>query len=84
MSYSTPKLRRHTSWLPSNPEVYYSFLKKHIDLATKHQKACVQHQPAVQKFKEAIQDDPDMKDLINQIFLQVSVKDTVSDSLTGQ
>ena len=84
MSYSTSQLRKYTGWLPSNPKVRDSFIKKHVDLATKHQKTFAQYQPAVQKFKEAMQGDPDMKDLFNQMFLQASPKNMVSNSITGQ
>jgi phosphatidylserine decarboxylase len=82
MSYASNTFRRYTGWLPSNPEIYDSFVAKHVDLANRAANRA--HKDPVQKFKEAIESDPIMKDLFHQIFLQVSKKNTVSDPLDGQ
>lgn len=76
-AYSTPKFRRYTGWLPSNPEIYDTFIAKHVALASG--RLGHKHQDAVQKFEEAIQGDAIMKGLFEQIFLQVSPKNTVKD-----
>lgn len=74
-SYNSPsRFRRYTGWLPSYPEIYDSFVLKHVTLAAKATHA---HIPAVQRFKEAIESDPLLIGLFNQIFLQVSKKNTV-------
>ncbi|KAI0069297.1 phosphatidylserine decarboxylase [Artomyces pyxidatus] len=80
MSYST-KFIRYGGWLPAHPEIHTSFLAKHVKLARKavFSDAPVAHIPPVEAFKDAIEGDPVMKFLFDQIFLQVSSKNTVPD-----
>ncbi|KAI0069279.1 phosphatidylserine decarboxylase [Artomyces pyxidatus] len=80
MSYPT-RLTRYGGWLPAHPEIHTSFIAKHVKLARRAvlSDATIAHLPAVQAFKDAIESDPVMKSLFDQIFLQASSKNTKSD-----
>ncbi|KAI0069295.1 phosphatidylserine decarboxylase [Artomyces pyxidatus] len=80
MSHPT-KFTKYGGWLPAHPDIHTSFIAKHVKHAKRavQSKAPVTHIPAVQVFKEAIESDPVMKTLFDQIFLQVSEKNTISD-----
>ncbi|KAJ4479018.1 phosphatidylserine decarboxylase [Lentinula aciculospora] len=61
-------LTRYGGWIPANRAVYEAFfddLLRAIDTT-------VPHNPAVQKFQNAINADSELVDLFNQTFLQVS------------
>lgn len=67
-------LTRYGGWIPANPAVYDAFfndLLREID----PKKA---HVPAVQNFKDNINADPELVDLFEQVFLQVSPESRVS------
>ncbi|KAJ3900638.1 phosphatidylserine decarboxylase [Lentinula edodes] len=66
-------LTRYGGWIPANPAVYDAFfndLLREID----PKKA---HVPAVQNFKDNINADPELVDLFEQVFLQVSPESRV-------
>lgn len=71
---------KYGGWLPSKPEILSSFIEQHVKLAlaVDPSDTPTQHLPAVQEFKEIIQGDAVMKDLFDQIFLQVSKLNKVS------
>ncbi|KAI0045727.1 hypothetical protein FA95DRAFT_1573597 [Auriscalpium vulgare] len=74
------KFIKYGGWLPSHPEIHTSFLAKHVKLAKRAVlDSAAEHLPAVQEFKDAIEGDAIMKSLFDQIFLQVSDKNTVPD-----
>ncbi|KAJ3827426.1 phosphatidylserine decarboxylase [Lentinula raphanica] len=65
------KLTRYGGWIPANPAVWEAFfddLLGNID-------PCKDHVPAVQAFKDAVNADPELVDLFDQTFLQVSSSD---------
>ncbi|KAI0069276.1 phosphatidylserine decarboxylase [Artomyces pyxidatus] len=80
MSYPS-RLIRYGGWLPAHPEIHTSFIAKYVKLARRAvlSGARVAHLPAVQAFKDAIDGDPVMTFLFDQIFLQVSSKNTIPD-----
>ena len=70
---------RHQSWLPHHSEVHRAFIEVKVTQA-KPRKDCVTrsdgtepwHHESVAKFSEAIEYDPYMKSLFDQVFLQVN------------
>lgn len=79
MSYPT-KFTKYGGWLPSNEFVHRSFIQSRILTAKDHQTNASRNKdghiqfenPAVQAFKDDIEEDNLMKDLFDQVFLQVS------------
>ena len=72
---------RRQSWLPCHPEVHKAFIEVKVTQA-KARKACVTTCPdgaepwyheSIAKFSEAIERDPHMKSLFDQLFLQVDI-----------
>lgn len=66
---------KYGGWLPSKPEILSTFIDELVKLAQGPLRdTSTQHLPAVQEFKESIQGDPVMKNLFDEIFLQVVSK----------
>ncbi|KZP30152.1 phosphatidylserine decarboxylase [Athelia psychrophila] len=66
---------KYGGWLPSKPEILSSFIDELVKLAQGTLRdTSAQHLPAVQEFKESIQGDPVMKNLFDEVFLQVASK----------
>ncbi|KAK0496268.1 phosphatidylserine decarboxylase [Armillaria luteobubalina] len=71
-------LTRYGGWLPDNPAIHKSFVQH---LAQRSATACktrATHTEPVEKFQAAINADPEMVDLWNQIFLQASPKNKIT------
>ncbi|KZP29036.1 phosphatidylserine decarboxylase [Athelia psychrophila] len=65
---------KYGGWLPTSHEIHQSFIKKHLKTANEAilRDGPTKHIPAVEEFKIAIEGDAAMKDMFDQIFLQVS------------
>ena len=68
----TTALSRYGGWLPKNPKIHKAFFDERIKLARNRRQRKAAHEPAVAAFAKAINDDPTMTFLFNNIFLQVS------------
>ncbi|KLO15130.1 phosphatidylserine decarboxylase [Schizopora paradoxa] len=60
----------YNGWLPSTKAVHKAFLKKLHGVAHGPHRARASHNPAVEKFAEAIKSSPIMVELFDNIFLQ--------------
>ncbi len=82
----TTALSRYGGWLPKNPKIHKAFFDERIALARHRKQRNAAHEPAVAAFGAAIDNDPTMKFLFNNIFLQVSPIEPkcVSNVFTGR
>ncbi|KZP02969.1 hypothetical protein FIBSPDRAFT_969428 [Athelia psychrophila] len=71
--------QKYGGWLPTSHEIHRSFVEKHLKVANKAvlHGGPTPHITAVEEFKNAIKTDATMKDLFDQIFLQVSAINTI-------
>ena len=69
---SKTTLTRYGGWHPANPAIYESFIMEKINHGLTLIQKGAEHKPPVQKFKDAMYADPEMVNLWEQIFLQVS------------
>lgn len=76
MSSSTV-LCGYGGWLPKHPAIYKAFIDHLVQLALRRSADSTSHEPAVTAFGEAIQGDPVMKSLFDQVFLQVDRRNKV-------
>ncbi|KAK0496269.1 phosphatidylserine decarboxylase [Armillaria luteobubalina] len=70
-------LTRYGGWYPANPAIYESFIQDLANQSAPRQRARAAHTDSVAKFEAAINADPEMVDLWNQIFLQASPENRV-------
>ncbi|KAK0192283.1 phosphatidylserine decarboxylase [Armillaria mellea] len=63
---------RYGGWLPANPAVHRSFIRDLIKRSEPRYRAKGPHTEPVANFQAAINADPEMVDLWNQIFVQAS------------
>ena len=63
---------RYGGWIPRDIRVYFSFQARLALGARKRRGAFAQHEPPVQEFQQAIENDPTMKKLSDKIFLEAS------------
>lgn len=66
-------------WLPRHPDIYKNFINRLLKRALQRSHDSLEHEPAVAAFGEAIQGDPVMKSLFDQIFRQVHEQSKVKD-----
>lgn len=68
-------MRRYTGWIPTNREIHRSFARHHLKVIRDADKEG--HTEPVAQFESAIEADPEMRDLFNQIFLQAPSENLV-------
>ncbi|KAK0211512.1 phosphatidylserine decarboxylase [Armillaria fumosa] len=71
-------LTRYGGWLPANPAVHKSFIQHLAQRSATAHRAKATHTEPVAKFQAAINADPEMVDLWNQIFLQASPENKIT------
>ncbi|KAK0211513.1 phosphatidylserine decarboxylase [Armillaria fumosa] len=71
-------LTRYGGWHPANPAIYESFIQDLIKRSAPRHRARAAHTESVAKFEAAINADPEMVDLWNQIFLQASPENKIT------
>ncbi|KAK0446033.1 phosphatidylserine decarboxylase [Desarmillaria tabescens] len=72
-------LTRYGGWLPVNPAIITSFVQNLIQVSAPKRRARAAHTEPVANFQAAINADPEMVDLWNQIFLQASTENKITD-----
>ncbi|KAG1904727.1 phosphatidylserine decarboxylase [Suillus fuscotomentosus] len=76
---SSTVLCGYGGWLPKHPAIYKAFIDHLVQRALRRSADSTLHEPAVAAFGEAIQGDPVMKSLFDQVFLQVDRRNQVTD-----
>ncbi|KAK0431383.1 phosphatidylserine decarboxylase [Desarmillaria tabescens] len=71
-------LTRYGGWLPANPAIHKSFIRHAIQLSAPRHRTRAAHTEPVANFQAAINADPEMVDLWNQIFLQASTENQIT------
>ncbi|PPR02355.1 hypothetical protein CVT24_011699 [Panaeolus cyanescens] len=66
------ELTRYRGWLPESPAVHRQFVRKHHEHGKEAMRAGSPHNPAVERFGNAIKADSVMLDLFHQAILQSS------------
>jgi len=80
MSSGPTSTKRHGyhGWIPAHPEFYKHYTRRCLEEISDQQKREARElTPPVQAFKEAIESDPEMLDLFNQVFLQAPEENEV-------
>jgi len=77
--------RPYYGWLPASRAVHDEYMKHLRGRVTdrKSRRAAIQHEPAVESFKKAIEANPTMVELWRNVFLQVSKENQVRAHLRG-
>jgi hypothetical protein len=69
-SAQSKTIASHAGWLPSQPHIIHDYLKVQHERITARIERGTAYEPAIARFAAAIQDDEEVKALLDQAFLQ--------------